>query len=126
MSALSYLFDGGRGRLRLLRDRFFNPDAYAFYSRTMEHGYPGLIDVLPEHRLIYVAIPKCASLTIRIALGTLIKGRRPSLEDIYRRRRAGLRGPRQVGPSIYHRVALDPSALRFSFVRNPYARLVSA
>jgi hypothetical protein len=34
--------------------------------------------------------------------------------------------PRHVGMSTFYRLVTSPGTLRFSFVRNPYARLVSA
>jgi hypothetical protein len=41
------------------------------------------------------------------------------------RRFSGLMGPKHIGLSNFHRLATDPATLRFAFVRNPYARLVS-
>jgi len=104
-----------------------NPEAYAFYARLMAGGYePNRhIDVLPDHRLIYICVPKCASSRIKMTLSALI-GRCPkSAWEANRRRISGLKGPKHVGLSAFWRVAVDPSALRFSFVRNPYDRIVS-
>jgi len=49
-----------------------------------------------------------------------------SCEQVHLRRYSGLKSPKQVGPSTFHRLVNDRTALRFSFVRNPYDRLVSA
>jgi hypothetical protein len=43
---------------------------------------------------------------------------------VHKRKSSGLSAPRH-GIVQFHRLATDPSALRFTFVRNPYARLVS-
>jgi Sulfotransferase family len=104
-----------------------DPRAQAFYARLIAHGYePNRhIDVLPDHRLIYVCVPKCASSRIKMTLSTLI-GRSPqSPWEAHNRKRSGLKGPKHVGLSTFWRIAVDPSALRFSFVRNPYDRIVS-
>ena len=86
----------------------------------------GLIDVLPDHRLIYVCVPKSASTTIKSALSALERGVAAPPEALHKRRCSGLRSPSQVGLSRFHRLASSAETLRFSFVRNPYARLVSA
>jgi hypothetical protein len=86
-----------------------------------------LIDVVPEHRLIYVNIPKCASTTVRVFLSQLI-GRKPAptIDAQHIRKVSGLKAPRHVGITNFYRIATAPETLRFSFVRNPYSRLVSA
>ena len=126
-----------RYRLGLARSRVINyfdscwdPGARMFYAGLVEKGFNQLayIDVLPRHRILYLCIPKCASTTIRMALSTLIR-QTPALslpEQVHLRRFSGLKSPKQVGPSTFHRLVSDPTALRFSFVRNPYDRLVSA
>lgn len=119
-----------------LRSRVLNGLAYlvdapaaAFYRDLVARGYlPNvLIDVLPEHRLIYVSVPKAASTTIRMVLSVMI-GRAPAAttDDQHIRRISGLLSPRHAGISAFYRLARDPRTLRFSFVRNPYDRLVSA
>jgi hypothetical protein len=113
--------------LRRLTVGLCDPQAYAFYARLMTGGYePNRhIDVLPDHRLIYICVPKCASSRIKMTLSALI-GRSPkSAWEANKRRISGLKGPKHVGLSAFWRVAVDPNALRFSFVRNPYARIVS-
>jgi Sulfotransferase family len=80
---------------------------------------------LPDHRLIYVSVPKCASSRIKLTLSALL-GRSPrSISEVHNRRTSGLKGPRQVGLPRFRAIAVDPRALRFSFVRNPYDRLVA-
>jgi hypothetical protein len=104
-----------------------DPAAYAFYRRLTAHGYEPdrHIDVLPDHRLVYVCVPKCASSRVKLTLSALL-GRTPvSRWEVNKRKLSGLNGPKHVGLSTFYRVATDPATLRFSFVRNPYARLVS-
>jgi len=119
-----------RARSRVLNGtaRLFDRRACAFYDDVMARGFfPNVyIDVLPEHRLLYVWIPKCATSLIKTIL-VLLSGREPGpFQDLHKRKVSGLEGPRHVGISTFYRVATDPSALRFAFVRNPYDRLVSA
>jgi hypothetical protein len=103
------------------------PEACAFYTRLVEDGYQPnvLIDVLPDQRLVYVCVPKCASSRIKKTLSSLLGRHIQSSEEAYQRHHSGLENPSRVGLATFWRVANDPSALRFSFVRNPYARLVS-
>jgi len=106
----------------------FDAQAASFYSNLKNRGYDpdAHIDVLPDYRLIYVNVPKCASTTIKMILSSLIGWNATSFEHLHKRRYSGLKSPSQVGLSTFYRTATDPQALRFSFVRNPYERLVSA
>jgi hypothetical protein len=117
-----------RSRWVKLFDRIFNPQATKFYTDLIAKGFHQVsyIDVLPRQRILYLAIPKCASTTIRMALSAMI-GEVPSCaEQVHLRRHSALKSPKQVGPAAFHRLVKDERALRFSFVRNPYDRLVSA
>lgn len=90
----------------------FNPDAQ--------------IDVLPQHRLIYVCVPKSASTTIKSVLNAFERGLPASSDALHKRRYSGLKSPSHAGLSAFRRLANSAATLRFSFVRNPCARLVSA
>lgn len=80
--------------------------------------------LLPGHGLIYVAIPKAASTRIRRTLAR-IEGRfSRSLRPSKRRNYRGPYGPRNMTVTSFHDTVTSPTALRFSFVRNPYARMV--
>ena len=81
--------------------------------------------VLPRHKLIYVAIPKAASTRIRKILARAEGRFSRSLRADKRSRYRGPYGPRNKTIGSVYRVATDSAALRFSFVRNPYARAVS-
>ena len=111
-----------------LRDNWFDPPASSFFKASISGGAEpdAHIDVLPLHRLLYVSIPKCASTAIKAVLSAL-NGKALVLPDeLHTRRLTGLRSPSQVGLSAFHQLATRASTLRFTFVRNPYARLVSA
>jgi hypothetical protein len=122
-----YLLRSATARLVNWRDRLFDPASVQFFVSLTDGGYDpnAHIDVLPEHRLIYLSVPKCASTTIKVALSALNECA-VIPDKVHKRRHSGLRSPAQIGFSAFHRLATSPSTLRFAFVRNPYARLVSA
>jgi hypothetical protein len=107
--------------------RLLCPQAHSLYAKLMDDGYQPnlLIDVLPAERIIYVCVPKCASSRIKKTLSALLGRHMRSSEEAYERYQSGLKNPKRVGLLTFWRVANDTGALRFSFVRNPYARLVS-
>jgi len=128
-----------RPRLRNLRDRIkkpflalTHPEAWSFYQRTMQDAYlpDDLIDVVPQLKILYLAVPKAASSRIRSNLAALIGNDTVSgwTSDenwrVHNRKASGLQAPRH-GILQFHRLAVGPEALRFTFVRNPYTRLLS-
>jgi hypothetical protein len=127
MKAITRAFRRYSSPLADTAQRIFCPEAHTFYTRLIEEGYQPnvLIDVLPEERVIYVCVPKCASARIKKTLSSLHGRNIRSSEEAYERHHSGLKNPKRVGLSTFRRLANDPHALRFSFVRNPYARLVS-
>ena len=108
--------------------RKFDCEARRFFCALNKSGYDpnAHIDVLPHLGLIYIAVPKCATTTIKGALAAMDGGAPPPPDKLHMRRHSRLFSPARVGISAFHRLALSPNAFRFSFVRNPYARLVSA
>jgi len=103
--------------------------ALRFYRGIRDHGFDldTWIDVLPRHKLIYVCVPKAASTSIRTVLSALETGARPPDEHVLHKRRcSGLMSPSLAGFDVFHDMAKSSETLRFTFVRNPYARLVSA
>lgn len=104
-----------------------NPPAMEFYENLMANGYEAdsLLNVLPRHKLVYIGVPKAASTRIRRTLaiidGRFMRALKPSRRSMYR----GPYGPRNITIETLYRLATDPDVLRFSFVRNPYARVVS-
>jgi hypothetical protein len=105
----------------------FDPAAAVFYERLLTGGYEPdlLLNVLPAHKLLYVVVPKAASTRIRRTLaqvdGRYVLSLKPSRWFRY----SGPAGPRSMTKSSFYRLATGAETLRFSFVRNPYARAVS-
>ncbi len=106
---------------------WFDPVAAEFYRRLTTNGYEPdqLVNVLPRHKLLYIVVPKAASTRIRTTLakadGRRMRTLKPSRWMKYR----GPYGPRSMTVGAFFRLATAPDTLRFSFVRNPYARVVS-
>jgi hypothetical protein len=109
-----------------------DPEALRLYERTVERAYlpNDLIDVAPKLNLIYLAVPKAASSRIRSNLASMLGNdtetgwRSDQNWRVHKRNASGLQAPRH-GLRQFNRLAHDPSALRFTFVRNPYSRLLS-
>ncbi|HEY5378377.1 MAG TPA: sulfotransferase family 2 domain-containing protein [Pseudolabrys sp.] len=105
---------------------FLNPEAVTFCRNLMSEGYEAgaLVNVMPRHRLIYIAVPKAASTRIRRTLAK-IEGRfSRSLKERRRTIYRGPYGPRNFPIGLFYQIATAPDVMRFSFVRNPYARAV--
>jgi hypothetical protein len=102
-------------------------DAHRVYSDLMRDGFEptALIDIAPACRVLYIVIPKAASSTIKAVLATTNGRENLSLREIHKRRVSKLKGPEAFSPASLHEIATSPEWFRFSFVRNPYARLVS-
>lgn len=106
---------------------FTDRAALDYYNELMNGGRQPekAVLILPQHKVIYIAAPKAASTRIRRTLArvegkfsrSLIRGKRSRFRGPY--------GPRNMTLSAFHRLATDRDTLRFSFVRNPYARAVS-
>jgi hypothetical protein len=126
--SLKYFLGRASTRVVNWRDRWLDPSALSFFQAMSDGGFKpdAHIDVLPRQRLIYICVPKSASTTIKSALSALERGVAVSSDRLHKRRYSGLKSPSHVGYSTFHRLANSPATLRFSFVRNPYARLVSA
>jgi hypothetical protein len=106
---------------------FVDPVAADFYKRLRDGGYlPDLlVNVVPNHGIIYVSVPKAASTRIRLTLARVSGRHMRSLATHRRAKYRGPYGPRSMTVGAFHRLAIDPKTLRFSFVRNPYARVAS-
>jgi hypothetical protein len=106
---------------------FTDPAAAAFCENLASYGCASdlLVNVLPKRKLIYVAVPKAASTRIRMTLA-MVEGRHSrTLKPDRRSRFRGPYGPRSMTKNSFFNLACSPETLRFSFVRNPYARAVS-
>src|SRR6516165_2507343 len=71
--------------------------AAVFFNSVRKHHFDAetYIDVLPQHKLIYLCVPKAASTTIRSVLSSLEVGTPPgpALGLLYNRRCTGIRSP---------------------------------
>jgi hypothetical protein len=107
--------------------QFLDPAAVEFGDVLLSNGYEAdkLLTVVPAHKLIYMAVPKAASTRIRRTLAKVDGRFMRSLKPSRRRSHRGPYGMRNMTVSAFYRLATDPRTLRFSFVRNPYARVVS-
>jgi hypothetical protein len=105
----------------------FDPRAARFYEQLVTGGYEPdlLLNVLAAHKLLYVAVPKAASTRIRRTLAQAVGRYVISLKPSRWFKFSGPPGPRSMTKSSFYRLATHPHTLRFSFVRNPYARAVS-
>jgi Sulfotransferase family len=106
---------------------FLEPSTSEFCDRLWACGYEpdSLINVLPIHKVIYVAVPKAASTHIKEILAQVAGRHSRSLKSSRRQKFRGPYGPRSMTAHSFFRLATDSQALRFSFVRNPYSRTVS-
>ena len=123
-----YIANCARARFANWSERWTDPAASDFFDALMAGGFDpqAHIDVLPQHKLLYVCVPKCASTTVKAILSALNGRTDIAPQRVHNRRHSTLRSPAQISLSAFHRLATSPAALRFAFVRNPYARLVSA
>jgi Sulfotransferase family len=101
--------------------------AIAFYKRLQASGCSPdlLVNVVPDHHIIYVLVPKAASTRIRLTLARVLGRHMRSLDPSRCCKYRGPYGPRSMTVGSFFRLATSSRALRFSFVRNPYARAVS-
>ncbi len=104
-----------------------DPASACFYEKLVTGGYEPdlLLNVLAAHKLLYVAVPKAASTRIRRTLAQAIGRYVISLKPSRWFKFSGPPGPRSMTKSSFYRLATAADTLKFSFVRNPYARAVS-
>lgn len=90
------------------------------------------VHVSPEHGFIYFSNPKVACSSTKASLNLAVAERAgqdlvlSSMEDIHSRTHNPLLTPRDVGWKRFGTMMGDPDVFRFSFVRDPLKRFVSA
>ena len=107
--------------------KWLEPSAVEFYNKLEAEAFrpDHLVRVLPSHGVIYLMVPKAASTRIRTTLGAI--GRRYSrrLKARHWGEVREAQGLRSIGLRSFYHLATSPTSFRFTFVRNPYARLLS-
>lgn len=89
-----YALNTTRSHFINLRDRWRDPNAAQLFRVLGAGGYDpdAHIDVLPQERLVYVCVPKCASTTIKTALAA-VAGRSVPPHRLHARRHTGRAAP---------------------------------
>jgi hypothetical protein len=102
----------------------------ANFANYSDFNYSIHID--PDRRFIYFNNPKCACTTIKASLNLSFARshgkqlRYNDLGEIHDRGRNFMLAPHQIGIPDFERLLKNEEVLRFSFIREPVSRLVSA
>jgi hypothetical protein len=88
---------------------FMGPSASEFCDRLWGGGYDpdSLINVVPTHKVIYVAVPKAASTQIKAILAQVAGKHSRSLKSSRRQKLRGPYGPRSMTAHSFFRLATD-------------------
>jgi hypothetical protein len=107
--------------------QWLRPEAIEFYDRLFERGYcpERFIRIVENPDMIYVSVSKAASTRIKAILSEIAGRQSRTLNPVRKRKFQEPVGLRQFGFAAFHKMAVSSATLRFSFVRNPYERLVS-
>ncbi len=84
------------------------------------------LDIIPQKGLVYIPIPKAATSKIKRLLDEIDGNRRVFLNRNTKDRFGNPPTMRELNPVAANKALHAKSSLRFTFVRNPYARLASA
>jgi hypothetical protein len=103
-----------------------HPRALISYKKMRAHnlGVGSYVCVSLQPASIYLSIPKCGSSQVR-SLFVPSNTRITDLDALHDRLLSGIRAPADVGLRTYDKLKHDPQCFKFTFVRNPYDRLVS-
>lgn len=102
-------------------------------------GFERFADVMPPNQFnaavhysrrfgfVYVSVPKAACSTLKLTLQRMELGD-PEYQPkrVHDREESPLASPFDLGPGLVDELLADESVLTFTFVRNPYTRLLSA
>jgi hypothetical protein len=122
------IWNEARWNASRIRAEISAPEAKRFYDELISKAYDPerYIRIAPKQRIIYITVGKAASTRIKWLLRELPGARSISpLKSDRPHRYRDLVGPRDLGVSAFYRLATGRQTLRFTFVRNPYDRLVS-
>jgi Sulfotransferase family len=117
----------GSWNMSMLVAAWREPTAVEFYNTIKKEAYQPdhLLRVAPRCGAIYLMVPKAASRRIRTTLGAIDGRRSRRLKPSQWGRVREVQGPRSMTFRHFYRLAMNPMTFRFSFVRNPYERLLS-
>jgi hypothetical protein len=100
------------------------------FNSASEFNYS--VHISDEFRFVYFNNPKCACTTIKASLNMACAaalGRKleyTNIGDIHDRSRNVLLTPAEIGYSRFVEILADPSYFKFSFIREPIRRIISA
>lgn len=105
-----------------------HPQAVAAYVSLLEFCLPRnhTVDIVTNRNILYVPIQKVATSRIRRALSEIADKAHVFTHHRTKDRFGNPPTLRDVSPIDVYRILTSPDALRFTFVRNPYERVVSA
>jgi hypothetical protein len=104
-----------------------NREMIAFYEQLFERGYcpERFIRIIADPKMIYIAVSKAASTRVKAILSEVAGQRSRTLGSTRKEKFRESADMRRVGFHTFYQMAIGADTLRFSFVRNPYERLVS-
>ena len=105
-----------------------DPDALDYFQRLSVESYDPdyFVHIFGQFKTIYVEVPKAASTTVLATFAEAMSGRTfDNVDIVHKRKVTGLTGPREIGLGPFHQMVKARDFRSFTFVRNPYRRLVS-
>ena len=103
-----------------------HPRSYLLTERNEYMGVQRNVHISLRRRYLFVAIPKAANSTIKAILQQQeLKGTNFQVKNIHDRLDSPLIAPFQLTPAHFESLLDSPDFFRFTFVRNPFTRLLS-
>lgn len=97
-----------------------------FLQRIPESQFNYMINISPRLDFIYFSIPKNACSTIKVLLRSLFEDINKIRTDVHDRQNSLLLRPCDIGYENFLKMLEDSSVFKFTVVRNPYSRILSA
>ena len=122
------LWTNGRWFSSMLIASWREPAAVEFCRKLEAEAFrtDDLVRVMPSHDVIYLVVSKAASTRIRTILAAIGGRYSRRLKPGPVRKFREPQGLRSMTVRSFYHLATSPKTFRFSFVRNPYARLLSS